>query len=353
MSNYEEILDRVSAIPTGAAGQDRTITWLTDAQVVGLARNSRGHLELFLAGERLEPKTRTVREAMEHHSWHRDALPPLSANRLLLPALGHFDQVGSFIATELLREGAETNLARSFAVTEPLIELSIKRLEVSNSAILGLVGELLILDGLCRRAEDLYVGPIVQSWDGWRRSSRDLSWQGTGAEIKSTTGVTSSHMINGVHQIEPAPTTDDQTGEERLLLVSIGLAIAEPDVSAIKIATLVDSIVERLNASGGAALIDDFLKRVATYGSESGIGYDHRTMANDAPFSTPFSVTFVRGYDMGDPAIGVIRREDVIARQHVSPESLTFRADLPATVSLGNPLTGIRRVAEAILGFQQ
>lgn len=349
MTSYEEVLEQISTMPAGAAGDDRAITWLTGSQVIGLARNSRGHLELFLAGELLKPRTNTVKSAIQHHSWHRDNQPPLSANRILLPALGHFDQVGAFIAAELLREKAESNLERAFAITEPLIELSIKRLEISANAILGLVGELLVIDALCRRADNLHVGPLVQSWDGWRRSSRDLSWQGTGVEIKTTSRNTSSHTIHGIHQIEPAPAADDDTGEARLLLISVGLHEAEPDVPALSIPALVESILERLNATGAGALSEEFLKHVAVYGSESGIGYDHTTMAHEAPFTTPFTVNFIRGYDMGDSAVEVLRRDDVVAHQHVDVESLTFRVDLPATIKLDNPVAGARRVAELIL----
>ena len=89
MTNYEEALEQINAVPAGVTGNDRAITWLTDAQVVGLARNNRGHLELFLAGDQLKPRTSTVKSAIHHHSWHRDTQPPLSANRILLPALGH------------------------------------------------------------------------------------------------------------------------------------------------------------------------------------------------------------------------------------------------------------------------
>ena len=266
MTNYEEVLEQINAVPAGVTGNDRSITWLTDAQVVGLARNNRGHLELFLAGDQLKPRTSTVKSAIHYHSWHRDTQPPLSANRILLPALGHFDQVGAFIAAELLREKADANLERAFAVTEPLIELAIKRLEITENAILGLVGELLLLDALCRRADDVHVGPLVQAWDGWRRSARDLTWQGTGVEIKTTTRGTSSHVIHGVHQIEPAPATDDAPGEARLLLVSVGLRQADPNVPALSIPSLVDSIIERLTASGAGGLVVEFLRRVAIYG---------------------------------------------------------------------------------------
>lgn len=351
MTTYEQVLEQIKAVPAGVTGNDRTITWLTDAQVVGLARNSRGHLELFLAGDQLKPRTSTLKSAIHYHSWHRDTHPPLGANRILLPALGHFDQVGAFIAAELLREKADANLERAFAVTEPLIELSIKRLEISANAILGLVGELLLLDALCRRAHDLHVGQLVQAWDGWRRSARDLTWGGTGVEIKTTTRTTSSHNIHGVHQIEPTPATDDDAGEARLLLVSIGLHEADPNVPALSIPSLVKSIVERLTVTGASGLVHEFLARVAMYGSESGIGYEHSTMANEAPFTTPFTVTFVRGYNMADPAVEVLRRDDVVAHQHVDAQSLTFRVELPATISLDNPVAGARRVAEAILGL--
>lgn len=351
MTSYEEVLNQINATPAGIAEDDRTITWLTEAQVVGLARTNRGHLELFLAGDQLKPRTGTVKSAMHHHYWHRDNLPPLSANRIRLPALGHFDQVGAFIAAELLREKADANLERAFAVTEPLIELAIKRLEISENAILGLVGELLLLDALCRRVDEMQVGPVVQAWDGWRRSARDFTWEGTGVEIKTTTRTTSSHAVHGVHQIEPAATTDDAPGESRLLLVSIGLRQTDPNVPASSIPSLVESIVARLTAGGASGLVDEFLKRVAMYGSESGIGYEHATMANEAPFTTPFSVTFIRGYDMADPAVEVLRRDDVVTHQHVDAQSLTFRVELPATISLSNPIAGARRVAEAILGL--
>ncbi|MBO9429547.1 PD-(D/E)XK motif protein [Sulfitobacter sp. R18_1] len=351
MTSYEAVLNQIKAVPSGAIGDDRTINWLTDANVVGIARNSRGHLELFLAGNELRPRTGTVKTALRYHSWHRDSLPPLRANRIFLPALGHFDQVGAFIAAELLREKADVNLERAFAVTEPLIELAINRMEISENAILGLVGELLLLDALCRRATDPQVGPIVQAWDGWRRSARDFTWEGMGVEVKTTTRATSSHAIHGVHQIEPIPASDDSTGEARLLLVSIGLCEADFDTPSLSIPALVESIVERLNASGASGVVDQFLSRVSTYGTESGIGYEHATMINDAPFTTKFGVTFVRGYDMADPAIEVLRRDDVVTHQHVDAQSVTFRVELPATISLQNPIVGPRRVVEEILGL--
>lgn len=351
MTSYETVLDQINVVPAGTIGEDRDITWLTNAKVVGIARNSRGHLELFLAGDKLRPRTSTVKAAMRYHSWHRDSLPPLNANRICLPALGHFDQIGAFIAAELLREKADVDLERAFAVTEPLIELAINRLEISENAILGLVGELILLDALCRRAADPQVGRIVQAWDGWRRSARDFTWEGTGVEIKTTTRATSNHAIHGIHQIEPTPVSDDNTGEARLLLVSVGLSQADLNAPALSIPSLVESILERLNAAGASGFVDEFLKRVSMYGAESGIGYEHATMANDAPFTSTYSVTFVRGYDMTDSDVKVLRRDDLINYQHVDAQSVNFRVELPATISLDNPIIGARRVVGAILSL--
>ena len=60
MTSYEAVLNQINVIPPGTIGDDRAITWLTDAKVVGIARNSRGHLELFLAGDELRPRTGTT-----------------------------------------------------------------------------------------------------------------------------------------------------------------------------------------------------------------------------------------------------------------------------------------------------
>ena len=92
---------------------------------------------------------------------------PLQANRLLFPPFGHFYQIAALIATEMLHENADQNLPRAFAVTEPIIELAIKRLELSEAALLGLAGELLLLDALVRRSDAAYVGRLVAAWEGW------------------------------------------------------------------------------------------------------------------------------------------------------------------------------------------
>jgi hypothetical protein len=352
MTTYEQFLALIATIPNGIEGRDRSIQWLTSAEVVGAARDHLGHVELFLAGPALRPRTKTLRSAIQHHSWHRTDGGALRANRLLFPPFGHFDQIAALIATELLREQADLDLRRAFAVTEPILELAIKRLELSEAALLGLAGELLLLEALVRRTDDAFVGQLVAAWDGWRRSARDLTWDGTGVEVKTTTRPTSSHIVQGTDQVEPALGDDTTPGEDRLLLLSVGLQLSTPSQNSFTVPQLTGRIAERLEATGNSGQVNDFLAHVAEYGAESGLGYRHATMAADAPFQAEFTPAFVRGYDMGDPAVQVIRRNDVVTHQHVDAGSLSFRIDLPATVSLGNPVDGLQRIADVILGEQ-
>ncbi|MFT4200035.1 PD-(D/E)XK motif protein [Gordonia sp. (in: high G+C Gram-positive bacteria)] len=346
MTSYEDILSIVSSVPRTTEGDARDITWLTHGEVIGVARDQAGRLEIFLSGDQLRPRTTTVRAALERQEWYRADGPPLAASRLLLPAFGHFDQVCAFVSTELLRNGADDDLERAFIETEPIIELAIKRLLLSESAMLGLIGELLVLDAMCREVEDNLVNQVVDSWDGWRRSARDFVWGDTGVEVKTTSRTTSTHEIEGVHQIEPAG-PEGGGAEQRLLLVSVGLQQSEPSTSSFSIPMLVQRIVDRMGEAGDVA---QFLANVATYGSESGFGYDHTMMAGDAPFTTTFSAAFVRGYDMSDPQIEVLRRDDVVDHHHVELPSVTFRINLPATISALNPVPGTNRVAREILG---
>ena len=350
MHSYEEVLGTIAGIPTGPEGHDRTIQWLTSAEIVGAARDHFGHVELFLAGPELRPRARILRSAIHHHSWTRANGSPLQANRLLFPPFGHFDQIAALIATELLRERADQDLPRAFAVTEPIIELAIRRLELSEAALLGLAGELLLLDALVRRADDVYVGQLVAAWDGWRRSARDLTWDGTGVEIKSTTQPTSSHVVQGIHQVEPATGNDTTAGEDRLLLVSIGLQASVPSQNSFTVPQLVQRIADRLEATNHGGQVDHYWSHVAEYGGDSGLGYRHRAMAGDAPFTTAFTPAFVRAYDMGDPAVQVLRRDDIVSHQHVDAGSLSFRIDLPAAITGANPVVGLNRVADLILG---
>lgn len=351
MKNYEALLYDLASIPNATTGAVRDLTWLTPTDVIGVARDQVGRLEIFLTGAELQPRTAALRDAMTYHEWHRASGQPFAANRLLLPALGHFEQVGAFICAELLRNGAGVDLARAFAIVEPIIELAVERLQMSHAAMLGLAGELLLLSSMTQQAPDELVALAVQSWDGWRRSARDFRWEGTGVELKTTTRTTSSHVIQGVHQIEPSDGGDEDKAEDRLLLVSVGLQTAQAGASSFSIPTLVQRILDRLEGTGNSGLQQGFLANVAAYGSESGFGYDHGAMSDNPPFTEFFVTTFFRGFDMSDPGVKVLRRDDVAPHPHVEIPSVRFRINLPSVINSQNPINGANQVARAILAI--
>jgi len=351
MTNYEDARRRIERIPISPEPGTRNVEWINSTEIVGVARDTAGKVELLLRGPQLTPTSRTVKDASEHRVIYRDDGTTFEATRLVFPALTHFDQIAAFICVELLRNGADRDLPRAFARTEPIIELAIENLILSNQALLGLAGELLLLDAVCRRADDARVAEIVDGWHGWQRSSRDLVFGGTGIEVKTTTGTASSHMVEGVHQVE----RDEDGHEHRLLLVSIGLQRAEDDASnSFTVPKLVERIAARMTDAGAAPLaIDRFMTHVSEYGASSWIGYDHATQAADPAYSIPLLTTFFRAYDMDDPAIYVLRRHDVATFRHVADDSVKYRVNLSANgpISAGNPVEGANQVAQAILGL--
>jgi hypothetical protein len=346
MTSYEEVLELVENVPRAASAEVRDIHWLTGAQVLGVARDPQGQIEIFLQGKQLVADSRIVGDALEFRSWHRKDAADLEANRLVFPALGHFDQVSGFICTELLRQQADTQLVKSFKTVEPLIELSIERIRMADEVKIGLAGELLLLDALCRRADDEQVRLVVDSWDGWQRSARDFTWKNTGVEVKTTLRNSSSHLVEGIHQVE----IDDGEGgstEDHLYLVSVGLQRTEDGGNSFTIPQLVGRILDRMASAGCGGGHGKLLFRIAEYGP--GEGYDHATMATEPSFNTSYLTTFIRAYDMSDDGVRVLRRDDIASHEHVDIDSVKFRVLLPAAVGPNNPVVGANQVADLIL----
>ncbi|MHC6231740.1 PD-(D/E)XK motif protein [Arthrobacter sp. MMS24-T111] len=250
MTSYEALLHRIATLESPESSTEREIAWATPRGVVGLSRTNDGKLEIFLSGPELAPSSRPVREALDYQTWHRArGLASFEANRLVLPSVGHYDQVAAFICVELIRRGADENLALAFAEVEPIIALSIKRLRLSDQALLGLAGELLIFEALTRQVDDAQLAMLLGAWDGWRESLRDFSWGGIGIEVKTTTRSTSSHTLQGIHQIERQDGDENNGPEAGLFLISIGLDwVADAD-GAYSIPMLVDSIITRVDSA--------------------------------------------------------------------------------------------------------
>ena len=353
MPTYEELRLRVTALGRADTGDKRDIHWVSSAKNLGVSRTHENRLEIFLVGAELRPVVPSVALALEYGPWwHMDSTAPaFEANRLLLPAGGHFDEIVSFMCTELLRNGSDLDLENAFTKTEPILSLLLERLRLSDNALLGLAGELLLVDALCQRAAADEVALVVDSWDGWRQSFRDFTWGGMGVEIKTTQGPNSNHYVQGTNQVELYNGDASGLKETGLILLSVGLTVVSPHKNSFTMPMLVDRIIERLLEVDRSDAAEVFRARLREYGSGSGFGYDHRTMSRDAPFAVAFDTAFVRAYDMTDENISVLRRADVLERRHVDASSLSYAVNLPLRASGDlNPVVGMNQAAAAILG---
>lgn len=354
MANYEELLADIQALARPESDGERSVFWTSAAKILGVARTPEDRLEIFLVGPQLDATRLGLRNALEFGTWFRGAsgAKAFDANRLILPAAGHFDQVAAFACIELSRAGIDEDLALAFNQSEPILDLVLERLRLSDGALLGLFGEMLILDSLTHRASDDELPQVVENWGGWKQSLRDLAWGTVGIEIKSTTRSTSTHEVQGVHQVELNDGLAGGPIETGLMLVSVGVNRAVEHENTLTVPVLVDRVCARLVSIGRDDLQSLLVSRVREYGSGTGFGYDHSTMANDSTFAQPFEVVFVRGYDMTDPGVSVLRRADVVAHNHVDPASLRYVIDLPVNVSGDlNPAVGLKQVARSILGY--
>jgi hypothetical protein len=356
ISSYEQQLATVQGLRQSSTEEDRHIDWCVTEGVIGLARTPKGRIEIFLAGPELEARFRRVREALEYQRWFRADGGELLANRILLPAAGHFEQVAAFLSTELLRNDATTDLPRAFARTEPLIELAIGDLMIADETVLGLCGEMLMLHALLRAAPDERVADIVDSWKGHRETARDFQLGLVGVEVKTTTRATSSHLFRGVHQLEPGHGVDGAE-ETSYVLASLGLewSDVEDPANTTNLPELIDGVIGRINEALGAsaaAFIDDLVAQIADYGLPIALGYDHNAMAESARFSRRFRLRFARGYDIADDeAIRLLTTDDIRARPFIDAESLYARVNFPEQVRGDvNPVVGLVNCAHRILG---
>lgn len=355
MTTYEAVLNRLSELDASVSMEERFVEWLTPSAVVGLSRTAEGRIEIFLTGAQLKPTSRSVRRALDYRTWHRGSgQPSVEANRLLLPGISHYDQIAAFLCAELIRCDSDSDLQAAFRETEPIIELAIEKLRLTDEALLGLTGEVLLLDAILRQAGDAHAGDVLQSWRGWRESTRDFSYNSVGIEVKTTTRSVSSHEVQGVHQVELLDHLEAGVLEDTLFLVSIGLEwVSEDFDNFYTLPTVVDSIITKLRCamaqSEADQAIDSFLGHLKEYGDNQDVGYDHRTMSQSAVFKRSFIPRFVRCYDMLDSNIKVLRSEDLSLHPHIDPTSVRFRIDLPVKVQGDlNPVVGLNAAANAI-----
>ncbi len=327
------------------------VEWLLPEKLA-IGRDSDGRHAVFLIGDPLVASSTTVARGMRHRSWTSTTTEELRANLLLLPFGDRFRAAGTAIAVELIRSGlAHRALADVYTEVEGFIALMIQRILLPPEAVLGLVGELIVLEKFLQAMLDEKRSPANPSsvWRGWRRQSRDIVFGRVVIEVKATSSDVSRHYIHGLDQVEPRSL--DGGVVESLHLASLGLrpsAVRGP----LSVSSLVQRILDRLGSpcSPGLEMSEEqnaFLDQVSEYGPEDSVGYDHRQMRDLDPYALGYTTTFApRIYAMRDANLRILRSEDLDGT-YVLKEGLQYQIELPEQVP-GSPANPRHDIVQAI-----
>lgn len=354
---FEELYELTQGIVAPDDAEERRVEWCDESKLLGLARQPSGAFELFLRGDLLPVRSPLVRRHLRHDTWRDADGVDFPASRIAFPAEAHYQAVAAFIAEELFRNGLLDSVARSFAASEPIIEMALRRAALSDEAIIGLIGELRLLAILMSLTETpADRAAALEAWRGYQRDARDFVFANASVEVKATRGNRSVHQISSLGQVDPARSPDGDPTEQ-LYLVSFGLMAVEPEEDAAGSFTLpsvVDELLLKLGDSTEPDLRNEtqeiLIDRVRQYGGSS-LGYDHDSMSTWPAYSIPFRQRFGRAYDMNDDAVLVLRRAQLAPCEAVREESVRFEVNLPDQVTGDiNPETDLLTFARRIIG---
>ena len=355
---FEDLLLVAESLPVPQVDSDRDVHWCDATKILGMARQSSGGIELFLRGEELRSSSPLVRRFLKFDEWARTNGDVFRANRIVFPSEEHYTAAAAFLAEEFFRNNVVNSLVSAFAQTEPLVEMMLRRIALSEEEILGLLGELRFLEVLISIADEVGRAIVIDAWRGHERSARDFVFNTCFVEVKSTRGSRSVHRVNSVMQADPRRS---ETGEflERLFLLSFGFTPVlthENSESGISLAIQVETILGILNQEGDAMRVNPiqslFLQKLANYGGVANGGYIHDEMKNWLIYQSRWHYSFLRIYDMCDDAIQVLRRSDIQMRSHVLLETVSFDVSLPDTVTGDiNPSGSILEFSKKVLGI--
>jgi hypothetical protein len=336
LHNFESVRERIASAEQPSASDQRNPVWFANGERIGVARDRSGRFEIFLAVVGLQVSSAVIRRYVAEDTWRRADGREFAASRIVIPGDPHFIGVAALIVDELLRNEFDRDPQAAFARSEELIEMALERAGVSDETVLGLLGELLLLEqilvlhsvpGSRQRALD--------AWTGYQRASRDFIGNQVAIEVKATTRNRSRHHISNLDQVTSG---SQQIGADssQLFLVSIGLMPSQG--SGRSVATQTERICQLLGRDlapeEAARLSGAFLQCLRIYGVAPGsvAGYDHDSMKAWPMFASEWEVRFLRVYDMSDEQVLVPRRSDLAEFRHVVDGSMRFEIDLPEVV---------------------
>lgn len=349
LSTFEQLKTWIGGLQPAPSPQVRDIGFVDAARSIALSRDPTGCVELLLVGERLAASRPAVERWMSFHpEWQSSNEGSFPANHVTFPPDAYFDSAAALVCVELVEAGYHDDPQGAFASVEPLVERFINGAgHVGDRTLIGLFGELTLLKALLARVDSARCQEVMDSWFGWRPSSRDFQIGSIGVEVKATTRSTSTHRIQGIHQIEVGyPVTDE--AEKSLYLLSVGvLTVPEGQDSGTCLPELVEDILVRIPS---AIERESFLARVQQYGGDAALGYVHARDQDKARFKQRFALAFERLFDVADNDIHVLKRADLAPFDHIDVESLEFTVDLPFPFKgEANPISGLSLIVDVLL----
>lgn len=355
MTSFDQIAGLLEGMTPPDEADHFRVEWLTN-DVLAVGRSRAGGHCVFIVCEPLVPTVPAVERAIRFGRWQTSGAAVVSCNLLTLPPGEHFGTAAAAIAAELLRRRSASgeSLPEIFSRVEEFIALVLRRVLMPPDFVLGLLGELLVLDELIGAlGERAQIGDPTAIWRGWTQQSRDFVLGAVSLEIKTTSLQVSRHQIHGLEQVEPRRLDGGTT--ESLFLGSIGLRRAA--AGAYSVSGLTNRILaklgrypERVDASEGQTR---FLERLAQYGPRDSVGYVHTSMADQDIYTEGYTTTFPpRFYDMADNNLRLIRAADIAEQfPHVRAQGIAYTVELPAVVpgSIENPKPDFRAFVRSLV----
>jgi len=346
-TTFESLRSALKTAPRAPSAHERRIAWVGRERQLAFARDGEGQLEVFLLGEPLSPRERTVQERLLHDTWQTAGGEHLAASRLRLPDDDHYDAIAATILLELLDKGYERDASEAFRRTEPLIALALEPAQAESAALTGLAGELQALASMIR-LEPGSRESFLDAWQGWTRSSRDFQLGSVGVEVKTSTTSASRHHIQGWYQVERGVAANGAV-ETRLFLLSIGIRWLPMDGPGTTIEALVKEIVGALPTHRRQG----FLDAVRGY-CGLGLAIDEAGAAGQTSLRRPFISTYERVYDLQDDRIRLPQSDDFAPFANLVSDSVTFEIELPERVRGDrNPVVGLDAGLSTVLAISR
>jgi hypothetical protein len=344
-SSYEWLREEISRLDEARDPSSRRLVWVTAEHSVAVSRDTAGRLEVYLEGKPIRAVMRAVAEVLEHQAWRTDDDVEIVASRVVLPTGEHFDQFGAFLCKELVDHDVSGDAQAAFASVEPLIAMALTRDTVGDLTLIGLIGELSFLEMLLATSAPAAVPEVLRAWAGSAPSARDFQLRAVGVEVKTTQGASSTHHIEGVHQVELGRSNED-VWETDLFMLSLGVSWVR-GAEGRTLPELVDSILGHVADPEHRA---DLLARIKQYGGDASLGYDHSRDRVKSRYASRFYLRFERLYDLTDDRIRLLTSEALTGLTNVESGSVGYRVVLADRIrGERNPVASWDGIAKKVL----